>query len=200
MQPVNTVETLSWILERIAEKLLEIETSINTWQRDGRIRTSIVGEEAWAAGKAFLSIIVNAQALNSILCNLVSQNPSQCKQIMTSYMDMSRHERLDVINARNEGDCPAVESQLRALLNLITATRQKVYELLRDHLWPLLKTGSLEAQTRAALQHHTGFHLAHLEDGFLMLEAVLIHGFDRERKHFIEWGNRIEQLVSKVTS
>ena len=56
MQLFSSYESLSWLLERFADKLVEIETSITTWQQDDRIRANILAGDGWATNPACLTI------------------------------------------------------------------------------------------------------------------------------------------------
>jgi hypothetical protein len=200
MQLVSSYESLLWLLKKFADKLVEIETSIKAWQQDDRIKGNILAGDGWATNPACLTIIVNVQAMNSALHVLASKESLEVQHLMSKGMGMSSYEWLDVLNARKEVDCPPVEYQLRIVLNSLAVAQKKVREFLDDHLWPLLQSGEMGPQARTALQHYTGFHLAHLEDGFLMLQAVLVHGLDQRCTDILVWSQRIEQLVFQITS
>jgi len=200
MQLFSSYESLSWLLERFANKLVEIETSITTWQQDDRIRANILAGDGWATNAACFTIIVNVQAMNSALHVITSKEPMEVQYLMSKGMGMSSYEWLDVLNARKEADSPPVEYQLRVVLNALAVARKRVREFLEDHLWPLLRSGELGAQARTSLEYYTGFHLAHLEDGFLMLQAVLVHGLDQRCTDILVWSRRIEQLVYPIIS
>jgi hypothetical protein len=200
MQLFSSYESLSWLLERFVDKLVEIETSITAWRQDDRIKANILAGDGWSTNPACLTIIVNVQAMNSALHVVTSKEAVELQHVMSKGMGMSSYEWLDVLNARKEVDCPPVEYQLRIVLNSLAVAQKKVREFLDDHLWPLLQSAELGPQARTSLQHYTGFHLAHLEDGFLMLEAVLVRDLDRRDAEILVWGQRIEQLVSLITS
>jgi hypothetical protein len=200
MQLFSSYESLSWLLERFADKLVEIETSITTWRQDDRIRANILAGDGWATNPACLTIIVNVQAMNSAMHVITSKESLEVQHLMSKGMGMPNHEWLDVLNARKEVDCPPVEYQLRVVLNSLAVSRKRVREFLDDHLWRLLQSGALGPQGRTALEYYTGFHLAHLEGGFLMLQAVLVHGLDQRDTDILVWSQRIEQLVFQITS
>jgi hypothetical protein len=200
MQLFSSYESLSWLLKRFADKLDEIETSIEAWRQDDRIKANILAGDCWTTNPGCLTIIVNVQAMNSALHVVASEGSLEIRHLMSKGMGMSSYEWLDVLNARKEVDCPPVEYQFRIVLNSLAVSHKKVREFLDDHLWPLLQSGELGPQARTSLQHYAGFHLAHLEDGFLMLQAVLVHGLDRRDTDILVWSQRIEQLVSLITS
>jgi hypothetical protein len=200
MQLFSSYESLLWLLKIFANKLVEIETSITTWQQDDRIRANILAGDGSGTNPACLAIIVNVQAMNSALHVITSKEPTEVQHLMSKGMGMPNHEWLDVLNARKETDCPPVEYQLRVVLNALAVARKRVREFLDDHLLPLLLSGALGAQARTSLEYYTGFHLAHLEDAFLMLEAVLVHGLDRRCTDILVWSRRIEQLVYQIIS
>jgi hypothetical protein len=200
MQLFSSYESLLWLLKIFANKLVEIETSITTWHQDDRINAHILAGDGSGTNPACLAIIVNVQAMNAALHVATSKESLEVQHLMSKGMGMSSYEWLDVLNARKEADCPPVEYQLRVVLNALAVARKRVREFLDDHLWPLLQSGALGAQARTSLEYYTGFHLAHLEDGFLMLQAVLVHGLDQRCTDILVWSRRIEQLVYQIIS
>ena len=113
MQLFSSHDSLLWLLKKFADKLVEIETSITTWQQDDRIRANILAEDGWATNSACLTIIVNVQTMNSALHVVTSKEPMEVKYLMSQGMGMSSYEWLDVLNARKEADGSRVEHQLR---------------------------------------------------------------------------------------
>lgn len=200
MQVFSSYESLLWLLKICANKLVEIETSITTWRQDDRINAHILAGDGWATNAACLTIIVNVQAMNSALHVVTSKESLEVQYVMSKGMGMSSYEWLDVLNARKEAACPPVEYQLRVVLKALAVARKRVREFLDDNLLPLLLSGELGAQARTSLECYTGFHLAHLEDGFLMLQAVLVHGLDLRSTYILVWSRRIEQLVYQIIS
>ena len=114
MQLFSSHESLSWLLERFADQLAEIETSINTWQQDDRIRANILTGDGGATNPACLTIIVNAQAMNSALHVITSKKSLEVQHLMSKGMGISSYEWLDALNA--QADCSRIEHQLRVLL------------------------------------------------------------------------------------
>lgn len=200
MQLFSSHDSLLWLLKKFADKLVEIETSITAWRQDDRIRANILAGDGSGSNPACLAIIANVQAMNAALDVVTIKESLEVQYLMATGIGMPSHQWLDVLNARKEADCPPVEYQLRVVLNALAAARKRVREFLEDHLWPLLRSGELGAQARTSVEYYTGFHLAHLEDGFMMLQALLVQGLDQRCTEILVWRQRIEQLVTQITS
>ena len=195
MQLFSSYESLLWLLKIFANKLVEIETSITTWRQDDRINAHILAGDVSGSNPACLAIIVNVQAMNAVLHVVTSKSRWKFNTLcpkawacraMSGLMSSMREG-----SGLSAGGIPITRST-----NALAVARKRVREFLDDHLCPLLQSGALGAQARTALQHCTwDLHLAHLEDAFLMLESVLVHGLDRRCTDIMVWSRRIEQLV-----
>jgi hypothetical protein len=120
MQLFSSYESLLWLLTKIADKLVEIETSIKAWEQDDRIKANILAGDGRSTNPACLTILVNVQAIYSALHVLASKEPLEVQHLTSKGVGMSSYEWLDVLNARKEVDCPPEEYQLRILLNAVT--------------------------------------------------------------------------------
>jgi hypothetical protein len=198
MQLFSSYASLSWLLKKVVNKFDEIETFIQAWQQHDAIRANILAGDGSATKPACMAIIVNAQALNTALSAITKQEASEYQQLIYGKLGDSSCEWLELLHTHDEADCSRIEYQFRVLMDAVAAARIRVREFLDENLWPFLQSGALEAQACTVLQYHAGFHLAHLEDGFHMLEALLVHGLDHRCEDISAWGQRIESVISRI--
>jgi hypothetical protein len=149
---------------------------------------------------ACLTIIVNAQSVNSAI-NLIDHAASiEFPEFMANGVGMTASDWISVLNGSKNADRSPVEHQFFLVLAVLRKAEKSVRDFLQNKLEPVILSGKLGPQARLAFQHYVSFHRERMQDAFLMLQGLLVHGLDRRFANLPVLIYRMEQLLSMVKS
>ncbi len=200
MAIISTFESLSSYLESFAEQMDEIEAWISGWRENDRIKANVAKADYGMTKKACIMIIVSAQAVHDAVHFVETVKSQDLPKLLANGIGMNPLDWISVLEDRHKAKDSPIENQLRIVRPVLRVTRKTVRDFARDKLLLHLRSGALGHQARLGLQHYVAFHLEQMEDGFLMLQAVLLHGLDRRLVDVAVMLGRIERDLSRMKS
>jgi hypothetical protein len=200
MELLSTIESLSHYLESFAEQIGEIGSWMSSWDQDPRIKANIADANFGMTKKACLTIIVNAHAVVAAIHLIDHVESTDLPKCMAIGGGMPAFDWIPVLDNFENADCSPVEYQRRVVLDVLTAAQKAVREFIKNKLYPVVLSERLGPHARLAFQHYLFFHREHMNDAFLMLQGLLVHGLDRRFANLPALIYRMEQFMSRIES